>query len=77
MKVVTVKSIMHAYDNHDLYLDMADHERVNQDVPLNHLIRTATFNKDPIIVTDSNGKNIGYISQACLLRSVIEENTDG
>ena len=77
LKVVTVKSIMHADDNHDLYLGMADHEHVNQDVPLNHLIRTATFNKDPIIVTDSNGKNIGYISQACLLRSVIEENADG
>ncbi len=76
LKVVTAKSIMQKPESDEFFHDIIGHERVHQDIPLNQLIRTVTFHKDPIIVTDSDGVNLGYITQPSLFKSVIEENND-
>ena len=78
LKVVQAKSIMQTFENYEkknakLSKDL---DSVYEHELLSKLIEVSKSNQKPLIVKDSNQKNVGVITQSDLLKAVIE-GSDG
>jgi len=78
LKIVQAKSIMKSVEQFEKEFGSITKnlESVNENDLLNKLIEKSSIKDEPILVTNSENKNIGVITQADLLKAVIE-GSDG
>jgi glycine betaine/proline transport system ATP-binding protein len=78
LKIVQAKSIMQSVDKFEKkFGSLATNlESVHENDLLNKLIEKSSIKDEPILVTNSESKNIGVITQADLLKAVVE-GSDG
>ena len=78
LKIVQAKSIMQPVEKFEKEFGSITKnlESVNENDLLNKLIEKSSVKDEPILVTNSESKNIGVITQADLLKAVVE-GSDG
>jgi glycine betaine/proline transport system ATP-binding protein len=78
LKIVQAKSIMQPVEQFEKEFGSISKnlESVNENDLLNKLIEKSSIKDEPILVTNSESKNIGVITQADLLKAVVE-GSDG
>ena len=78
LKIVQAKSIMQPIDKFEkeFVLLAKNLESVNENDLLNKLIEKSSIKDEPILVINNENKNIGVITQANLLKAVVE-GSDG
>jgi len=78
LKIVQAKSIMQPVEKFEKEFGSITKklERVNENDLLNKLIEKSSIKDEPILVTNNESKNIGVITQADLLKAVVE-GSDG
>ena len=76
LKIVQAKSIMQPVEKFEKEFGSITKnlESVNENDLLNKLIEKSSIKDEPILVTNSESKNIGVITQADLLKAVVEGN---
>ena len=78
LKIVQAKSIMQPVEKFEKEFGSIGKnlESVHENILLNKLIEKSSIKDEPILVINSNNKNIGIITQADLLKAVVE-GSDG
>ena len=78
LKIVQAKSIMQSVEKFEKEFGIITEklESVNENDLLNKLIEKSSIKNEPILVTNNENKNIGIITQADLLKAVVE-GSDG
>jgi len=78
LKIVQAKSIMQPVEKFEKEFGSIGKnlESVHENILLNKLIEKSSIKDEPILVINSDNKNIGVITQADLLRAVVE-GSDG
>ncbi|MDC1278695.1 glycine betaine/L-proline ABC transporter ATP-binding protein [Candidatus Pelagibacter ubique] len=78
LKIVQAKSIMQPVEKFEKEFGSIDKnlESVHENILLNKLIEKSSIKDEPILVINNENKNIGIITQADLLKAVVE-GSDG
>ena len=78
LKIVQAKSIMQPVEKFEKKFGLIGKnlESVHENILLNKLIEKSSIKDEPILVINSDNKNIGIITQADLLKAVVE-GSDG
>jgi len=78
LKIVQAKSIMQPVEKFEKEFGSISKnlESVHENILLNKLIEKSSIKDEPILVTNNENKNIGVITQADLLKAVVE-GSDG
>jgi len=78
LKIVQAKSIMQPVEKFEKEFESIGKnlESVHENILLNKLIEKSSIKDEPILVINSDNKNIGVITQADLLKAVVE-GSDG
>ena len=76
LKIVQAKSIMQSVEEFEKEFGSIGKnlESVHENILLNKLIEKSSIKDEPILVINSDNKNIGIITQADLLKAVVEGN---
>jgi glycine betaine/proline transport system ATP-binding protein len=78
LKIVQAKSIMQPVEKFEKEFGLIDKnlESVHENILLNKLIEKSSIKDEPILVINNENKSVGVITQANLLKAVVE-GSDG